>query len=118
MQRRRSRRVLDVTPKTAAERCHGSTTATISIEPDAEMVLVLKIGWKNCPYCDDALRLEGRVYAGLSALRITGGKFATLASQAEGCGNPMLAEQQSACGGSSRDLLADSWRLGKNDTHT
>ena len=47
-----------------------------------------------------ALRLEGveeYSHAGLPALRITGGRFATLASQAEGCGNLMLTpEQQSA----------------------
>jgi hypothetical protein len=41
--------------------------------------------------------VEEYSHAGLPALRITGGKFATMASQAEGCGNLMLTpEQQSA----------------------
>ena len=69
-----------------------------------------------------ALSLEGveeYPHAGLPAFRLSGRKFASLASQVEGYGNLMLTlEQQAAfCGGGARDFLADSWRLGKNGTH-
>ncbi len=69
-----------------------------------------------------ALSLEGveeYSHAGLPAFRVGGRKFASLASQAGGFGNLMLTLEQQAAfgGGSTRDLPAHSWRLGKDGTH-
>ena len=68
-----------------------------------------------------ALSLEGveeYSHAGLPAFRVGGRKFASLASQAGGYGNLMLALEQQCgvCGGGAREFPADSWRLGKGGT--
>src|SRR5260370_3161601 len=57
--------------------------------------------------------------AGLPAFRVSGRKFASLASQAEGYGNLMLTlEQQAAFVEEAPEIfLADSLRLGKDGTH-
>ncbi len=65
-----------------------------------------------------ALSLEGveeYSHARLPAFRVGGRKFASLASQAGGYGNLMLALEQQCgvCGGGAREFPADSWRLGK-----